>query len=262
MRVVIADDSALVRRMLRRIAVTIVPDVLVDECGDGVALSNALQKQHYDIIFTDVYMPGMSGLDAVMPSRLSGSNAFCVFMSTDMSRDLVAIAQKLGAFEFLPKPFTPDEVRNVFESHVRLSAKTRILLVDDSRTTRRIIDKVFHRCRFDIDLVEAESGREAVELCDHEHFAIIFLDVNMPGMDGFETLIAIRELQPTCKFVLISGEDKKAIMLRAAGLDVAAFLSKPFRPGDVDLVLYRLFGLRAPQLALQSMGAGDRPASC
>jgi len=254
MRVAVADDSAVARRLLRQAIKRFLPDALIDEFGDGIALCNGLQKASYRLVFCDVYMPGMTGPDSLVASRAAGIDCLWIFMSVDMSRELLASVQKLGAFEFLPKPFTSDEVGAILQCYRRLSEPTQVLLVDDSRTVRRIIEKVFQRCRFDITLVEADSGEQAIALCGGHSFSLVFMDANMPGLSGFETMTAMRDLLPDCKFVLISSEDKASIMLRAGAFDLDGFLPKPFLPGDVDVVLYRLFGLKAPQLALQRVG--------
>lgn len=256
MRILVADDSALVRRLLRQALQQADERVLIDEFGDGDAVLRALVKTDYDMVFSDVYMPGKGGLDAIVEAKERGRTAFCVFMSNDMSRELVGVAQKIGAFEFLQKPFRPEEVKAVVDCYRRMREPTDVLVVDDSETVRKIIARVLERSRFALRTASAPDGPSAVALCRTKPFGIVFLDVNMPGMDGYEALVAIRESQPSAKIVLISGEDKEAIMIRAGDLAVDGFLPKPFLPRDVDLALYRLFGLTAPQLAVQRAATG------
>lgn len=257
MRIMIADDSTVVRRLLRR-ALADAGDVLIDEFVDGTSMLAALRRGDYDLVFSDVYMPGMSGLDAVRTAHEGGADFFVVFMSTDMSQELSEMARTLGAFEFLAKPFQPHEVASIVACYRRIREPMRVLLVDDSQTVRRVIERVFRRSRFRMELDEAADGPQAVELCRANRYRIIFLDVNMPGMDGFETLGHVRADQPEASVVLISGEKKSDILIRAGGFEIDAFLGKPFLPQDVDMLLYRLLGLNAPQLALKRMAESVR----
>lgn len=255
MRVLIADDSSVVRMSLRRTIAAQRPEARIDECGDGAALLKRLVANDYDVVFSDVYMPGMGGLDAVLAASEQGRRCFSVFMSTDMSRDIVEIADRIGAFEFVQKPFRAEEVAAVLDSIDRIRRPTRVLLVDDSRTVRRVIERVFERSLFNLVTEEAEDGPAAIARCVERPYDIVFLDVHMPGMDGFETLVEIRHRLPDVRVVLISAEDRRGILIRAGGLEIDGYLPKPFLPRDVDLVLFRLFGLKAPQLALMKAGA-------
>jgi CheY-like chemotaxis protein len=251
MRILIADDSAVVRRSLRKALETHLSERRIDECADGASMLRALKVGEYDVVFSDVYMPQMNGIDAVAAAHADGLEFFCVFMSTDMSRDVVEVAEKVGAFEFLPKPFRPDEVFDVLRCIARVKQPTSVLVVDDSRTVRRVIERVLLRSRFTIAMDEAEDGLRAIAKCRTRAFDIVFLDVHMPGIDGFETLAEIKLALPAARVVLISGESRQEIMLRAGDLEVDAFLPKPFLPNDVDMVLFRLFDLKAPQLAVK-----------
>jgi CheY-like chemotaxis protein len=255
MHILIADDSVVVRRSLRKAIDSHGTGTRVDECGDGAAMLKALLSTDYDVVFSDVYMPGMNGIEAVSAAHQEGREFFCVFMSTDMSRDVLDVAEKVGAYEFLPKPFRADDVHQVLRCIERIRTSTSVLVVDDSRTVRRVIERVLHRSRFKLATDEAEDGQGAIEKCRAGKYDIVFLDVHMPGIDGFEALIEIRDLQPDARVVLISGEERQQIMLRAGEIEIDAFLPKPFLPNDVDMVLYRLFDLKAPQLALIKTGA-------
>lgn len=250
MRILLADDSVVVRRTLRKAIDGFGRDTRIDECGDGDAMLKSLLAADYDVVFSDVYMPGRNGIEAVSAAHQEGREFFCVFMSTDMSRDVLEVAEKVGAYEFLPKPFRSDDVHQVLRCIERIRTSTSVLVVDDSRTVRRVIERVLHRSRFTLSTDEAEDGHIAIDKCRARKYDIIFLDVHMPGIDGFQALIEIRDLQPEARVVLISGEERQQIMLRAGEIEIDAFLPKPFLPNDVDMVLYRLFDLKAPQFAL------------
>jgi CheY-like chemotaxis protein len=99
-------------------------------------------------------------------------------------------------------------------------------------------------------VAEAEQGMEAVELARKIDFDIVFLDYNLPGLNGLETMAEFRREKRNPTFVLITSTQDIAVALRARAQG-AAFLKKPFFPADIEAVLCRFYGLRAlnPQRA-------------
>jgi len=73
-------------------------------------------------------------------------------------------------------------------------AKPRVLIVDDKESNRTAFEAVLEG---DFTVTTATSGLEAIEICQKQEFAVIVLDVRMPGMDGFETSEALRALEAT-----------------------------------------------------------------
>src|SRR5947208_2886945 len=63
-------------------------------------------------------------------------------------------------------------------------SKPRVLVVDDIEANRYAFEAVLEK---DFDIVVAKSGEQALDLCAQQDFAVIVLDVRMPGMDGFDT---------------------------------------------------------------------------
>jgi CheY-like chemotaxis protein len=80
---------------------------------------------------------------------------------------------------------------------------------------------------------------------------LIFLDVNMPEFNGFETLAELRREKQRASVVMMTSTPDDALAERAHAEGAAAFLKKPFYPSDIDAVLCRFYGLRAlnPQRA-------------
>src|SRR5688500_2803941 len=72
-------------------------------------------------------------------------------------------------------------------------ARAKILLVDDNPANLLVLRAILEA--HEEDLVEARSGEEALERLEQEDFAVVLLDVQMPGMDGFETAQRVRARQ-------------------------------------------------------------------
>ncbi len=87
------------------------------------------------------------------------------------------------------------------------------------------------------DVTTAQSGTEALEEIKKENFDIVFLDENMPGLSGLETLSEIKEQQASIPVVMITKSEEEYIMEEAIGSKIADYLIKPVNPNQILLSL-------------------------
>jgi CheY-like chemotaxis protein len=142
------------------------------------------------------------------------------------------------------KPVTLGDAKALVERCVRFKAPSRVLVVDDSSTMRTIVRKILLGCRFPLTIVEASEGTAALKQIGAEHFDFVFVDYNMPGLNGFEMLAEIKRQHPDIGVILMTSAQDAALAERARVAGAAAFLKKPFYPADIDAVLYACHGLR------------------
>ncbi len=95
------------------------------------------------------------------------------------------------------------------------------------------------------DVVTTNNGNDAIELCEQEAFDIVFLDENMPGISGLETLTEIKNLHPTLPVVMITKSEEENIMDQAIGEKIADYLIKPVNPKQILLTLKKHIHQRA-----------------
>ena len=81
------------------------------------------------------------------------------------------------------------------------------------------------------------NGTDAIDLVEETNFDIVFLDENMPGMNGLETLAAIKQLQANLPVVMITKSEEEYIMEEAIGSKIADYLIKPVNPNQILLSL-------------------------
>lgn len=119
------------------------------------------------------------------------------------------------------------------QSKASLGAITRILVLDDSRAQRRLIQTMLRRWGY--DTIEAGSGAEALEICQKETVDLILSDWVMPEMDGLEFCHAFRalELKQYVYFILLTSKSDKTEV--AHGLEAGAddFLTKPVNGSEL-----------------------------
>ncbi len=87
------------------------------------------------------------------------------------------------------------------------------------------------------EVVTATNGRDAVDMCSERTFDLIFLDENMPGLSGLETLTLIKEINSTIPIVMVTKSEEENIMNQAIGSKIADYLIKPVNPNQIYLTI-------------------------
>lgn len=85
------------------------------------------------------------------------------------------------------------------------------------------------------EVVPVISGQDAIDSCREQTFDIIFLDENMPGLSGLETLAQIKEINPNVPVVMVTKSEEESIMNQAIGNKIADYLIKPVNPHQLLL---------------------------
>jgi DNA-binding response OmpR family regulator len=83
----------------------------------------------------------------------------------------------------------------------------------------------------------AKNGTDAIELFENENFDIVFLDENMPGISGLETLSSIKEIKSNIPVIMITKSEEEYIMEEAIGAKIADYLIKPVNPNQILLAI-------------------------
>lgn len=137
------------------------------------------------------------------------------------------VARRVGPPGVLRGPRRDDE-------RIEVSASTerpKVLIVDDHDANLYALESILEI--FDVEVVQAKSGKEALVASKDGNYALVLLDVQMPDMDGFETASLMRDNEATRSvpiiFVTALGDDEDYV---ARGYEVGAvdYLSKPIKP--------------------------------
>lgn len=253
LRVLVVDDTIVIRGAIRAALDKLDRPITVIEAAAGDEALAIMKRAPVDVVFCDIHLPGLSGPEALAHAyALQERPPFVVMMSSMKSDAVRKIGQQLRVYEFLQKPFRTSDVLNAIEAYDRLNRRTRALLVDDSGTARKLMRRILERSQFNLDIQDAESGEQALQLAGLTDFDAIFLDANMPGMSGPETAGHLLRANPRTQIIMVSTEQQMSLIRSSQYSGAFAFLSKPFEPSDVDAVLHTAFSLRAPSLAKPS----------
>ncbi|MBC7850411.1 MAG: response regulator, partial [Chitinophagaceae bacterium] len=260
-RVLIADANASNRRWLKEILTYF--KIEVDVAGSGKEALMMLEKSKHTeqcpgLIICDQHMPDMDGISFVkeFQQRAALASIPVGLMLSSLEKNLYQNeADKLKIKHLLTKPIklyelysllcslssdAPDKVETVANVPVieQLSETATIMIVEDDPINMLLISEVLRKMGF--QLIKASNGKQALEILPLHDPVLIFMDVNMPEMDGFTTTRLIRQLpEPHCSLPIIAltadamaGDREKCI---AAGMN--DYVTKPFRIEEIEAVL-------------------------
>lgn len=224
--------------MFRQAASTARVPIELVECKSVAAACQGL-GDGADLVFIDGAIAGVATAQVVAAARAERKPAFLVLLAAPDA----AIAP-LTTDAAAAKPVRLEQARRLVERSMRVRIASRVLVVDDSSTMRSIVRKILGATRFPFDVSEAAEGAAALKLARESEFDIVFLDYNMPGFNGLETLAEFkREKRRMTVVVMSSAQD--ASLAERVRLQGAAFLKKPFFPADIEALLCTFYRLHA-----------------
>jgi signal transduction histidine kinase/DNA-binding response OmpR family regulator len=220
------------------------------------------ERKAYALVVTDMHMPKMDGFALIerIRERPELFAATIMMLTSAGHRGDAVRCRELGVAAYLLKPIRQSELREAIarvlgtdEQRGAIPLVTRyslhdarepesvlrVLLAEDNAVNQllatRLLEKRGHR------VVTAGNGREALEALAKDTFDVVFMDVQMPDMDGFEATAAIREKEKgTGKHqtvVALTAHAMKGDRERCLAGGMDAYLSKPIRPQELDELL-------------------------
>jgi CheY-like chemotaxis protein len=238
LRAVLLSGSQNDHDLFRQAASTARVPIEIVECKSVAAACQAV-GDGADLVFIDGAIAGVATIQVVAAARARAKPPFLVLLAAPD-----AAVEPLSTDAVAAKPMRLEEARRLIERSTRVRVPSRVLVVDDSSTIRSIVRKILGATRFPFDVSEAAEGTAALKLAGESEFDVVFLDYNMPGFDGLETLAEFKRAKRRMTVAVMSSAPDASLAerVRAQG---AAFLKKPFFPADIEAVLTRHYGLTA-----------------
>lgn len=258
--VLIVDDNDNNRVILRQML--LLKQIVSEEARNGFeALQLLAQGRRYDVIMMDYHMPYMDGLETIKKIRDSffethEEQPIILLHSSSDDGTIIKGCEELMVNQRLVKPIKMQEMYNTLsrlfkktnEPQLTLppqptleeSSAIQVLIAEDNPVNMLLAKTIIKRVSPQSTIFEAINGHQAVQVCETKLPDIIFMDIQMPQMNGYEATAKIRTLTPGVHIPIIAltagnlkGEKEKCM---EAGMD--DFITKPF----VEETIVKLFG--------------------
>lgn len=236
LRVVTVSPLRRDRDLIREAAATSAVPIETIDADDAASACRCLGGD-VDLVFLDAALDDAAIAQIVATARTTAKPAFSVLLTPTSAASFETDA-------VAAKPVQPEDAARLLETATRVRRPSRVLVVDNSSTMRTIVSKILAATRFPFVIDEVGEGIEAIELARQVDFDIVFLDYNMPGFSGLETMAEFKRENRQTTFVLMTSTPDDALADRALAQG-AAFLKKPFFPADIEKLLCGFYGLQA-----------------
>jgi len=224
-RILVVDDHPNTATTLARALAQLGPTVDVVSAASGREALEKVKNKGVDILFTDMIMPEMTGLELIekMKNHPAGRPAYTYLVTAYDVPGLKVTAQRLKVNEVIVKPVRPERICQIatqameemnnasqpMRQAVASKRKFKILIADDRPDNVTLLERYLEYEGY--DQVNAKDGVETLEKVHDEMPDLVLLDINMPLKDGFSVLKDIRS-DPAISHIPV-------IILTAARLD-------------------------------------------
>lgn len=223
----------------------------LDILKSGKEALDYLESCHPDLVISAMYYDDMTAIELLNTIRSNPSTSDLNFMliSSETSFKMINPIKQAGVLAVLPKPFDKRDFRtalmaardtlqvsNMELEHLDLDS-LRGLIVDDSSTARRHIAKLLASCGVE-SYLQAENGKEAIDVLNQESVDFIITDYNMPEMNGQELAEYLQKSEFAYLPVLMvtsESDDHRLSAIRQSG--VCALFDKTVDPSSLKSTL-------------------------
>jgi signal transduction histidine kinase/CheY-like chemotaxis protein len=238
-------------------------DIHCQICFSGIEALKIIKEtikenKHFDLVITDHQMPEMDGISVVREIRkiVKGPMYPFILMLSSLEKDMIQQeAEEIGIDKFLSKPVKLNELVNLL-SHLfsassisndpinpipkikTIPGNAKILVAEDNDLNMLLISRILNK--MGLEVIKAGNGEEVLEMLALHEPAVIFMDLNMPVMDGFATTRNIRKLSPpqcNIPIIALTADAMEKDKERCLESGMNNYVSKPFQLRDIELIL-------------------------
>lgn len=254
LNILLVEPSALQRKIM----IKQLQDEQVTAIDTAASLHEALENMLRlppDLVISALHFDDGSAVELLGAMRRLPQLAEIPFMlvSSETRKEQLEVFKQAGVVAILPKPFTRQHLGSALNAtldildpdHIELEnydiENLRVLVVDDSRMARNLIQRVLTNLGIR-HLLTAADGREAMQVLAREAVDLVVTDYNMPEVNGLELTEFIRhsELHGHLPVMMVTSEANEAHLSQVAHAGVNALTDKPFEPETVKRLLVQL----------------------
>jgi len=230
LKILIVDDSK--EFCMSMVDILEAKGYAVESENSGEAAIVKVKEKSFDVILMDIKMPAMNGVEAFKQIKKISPRTAVIMITAYSLENLINEALAEGAFGVLRKPLDIDKLIEQIELAKRRGML--ILVTDDDPATRETFKDVLEAKGYKVST--AATGEEAIDRSRERPDDILFIDMKLPVLNGLETYLAIKEINPRAIAVIITGyyEGMKDLVDKALEKGAYTFMKKPL---DMDKVL-------------------------
>jgi len=248
-KVLIVDDSESWLTILDHLMNSFGLEVSLAQSGKEAINILKKQKDEYDLILVDWNMPELDGIQTckIIEEELDIDTKKIILISAYSIEALSDAIKEAHIDKYLHKPVNPSVLndmlceiflgkynarkiikqqdKNNLQYEIKTLSGNKILLVEDNETNKEVIVDLLENSGIEIDI--ASNGLEAVEMFEKNSYELIFMDIQMPILDGYEATKRIREKDKNIPIVALTANAMKEDIEKTKASGMNKHLNKP-----------------------------------
>jgi len=206
----------------------------VTTANDGPEAIAVVEEMPFDMIFMDIKMPLMDGVETYKRIKKIRPEAVVVMMTAYAVEDLVQEAVQEGACGIIYKPLDIEKVVALIEGTKQGKEGALIMVVDDNPGTCTTLENVLATKGYRVGI--AHTGEEALIMARKKSYDIIFIDIKLPTINGLELYLSIRQINPEAVAIMMTAYRQEMAQVVEEALRNNAYTCL-YKPLDMEEVL-------------------------
>jgi len=206
----------------------------VSTANDGFEAIDRVKNEFFDIIFMDIKMPVLNGVETYKKIREINDKIIIIMMTAYAVDDLIQDALKEGAYGIIYKPLDFENIVSLIENSKDTEQGGLILIVDDDLGTCSTLKNILIKKGYEVSI--SNTGEDAIKIVLEKPFDLIFIDMKLPTLNGLETFLALKKINPKIVAIMITAYSQEMDELVQDAIDKNAYtcLNKPI---DIEVML-------------------------
>jgi DNA-binding NtrC family response regulator len=252
MRILIVDDEGAL--LLTLVANLELEGFDVVGAQDARSALSLLAEQHFDLVLTDIRMPGMSGVELFRAVRSVRPEIPVILMTAFAAESLINEAVQEGVFAVLPKPF---DIEHVIFALTRALSRPLVLLVDDAEEARPLAQALQ---AIGVPSQVTSTHQTSVQAVQEGPADVVLVNIEALA-DGPALVESILQLDASIAVIATSSSAAPDLFRKVAELGAFACLLKPLEPRRLVQLVARARARPLSQLRGASVAGGGRHGS-
>jgi signal transduction histidine kinase/CheY-like chemotaxis protein len=247
-------DEASLTGMLQNFGIECEIQVIKNNLSDLIKSGLAARTGKFKIFIINdsLVFDGFRIAKVLHENQISDKVLIIIISSNDKHGNFIRTKQ-LNVDYYLIKPFETSEIFNILKDNFpailiketelpqmnQIRRNLSILVADDNFINQKVAKSIFKNLGFEVEF--ASDGNEALERVKTNGFDIVFMDLNMPEMDGFQASMEIRRLGYKLPIVAMTGHVNEEIKEKAKNCGIDDYITKPTKVETVKKILIKWF---------------------
>jgi len=209
----------------------------VSIANDGFEAIDTVKEEFFDIIFMDIKMPALNGVETYKKIKKINDKIIIVMMTAYAVEDLIQDALKEGAYGVIYKPLDFENILSLIEKSKNTKKGGLILIVDDDPGTCRTLKTILIKKGYEVGI--SNTGEDAITKTQGKSFDIIFIDMKLPTLNGLETYLALKKINREIIAIIMTAYPQEMDDLVQEAMNNSAYtcLYKPINIEDMLLLI-------------------------